>query len=607
MASDQCANLVWCPGTRSASEPGYLASLRIVGGCVDLDMAGRVIPEDFLKANRAIGSGRRAEAKDMLNRLSDEDLDLLEGEPVRTDLLFYLGKLCFDTGQMERAREYLTRVLPVEPHPMVHYQLAQTYLPDLRHVSSAVEHMQQAVSMFPDSAFLLDELGHCLCLVGRTKEGVGVSEQAVALEPDNPHWLERLLWRLSYASQTTRRTHLAGYQQCGRRLAPIEWSRTAHRNRPDAERPLRVGFISPDFRRHSVARAFEPLLDGMDRTALRLHGYACVAEPDEVTERFAGKFDLFRNVHALHNEQVADQIESDGVDILVELAGHCSGNCLGVLAYKPAPVQVDYGGISTSGIAQIDFRLTDEIIDPPETLACYTETSLYLPGGLASFVPPQNSPLVAEQPALGKGYVTFGSFNNNPKLSEEVLALWAKILQATPNARLILKFPAGDDCAVREHYYGLFERLGVSRERVFICGPMPFWDYLRFLSEVDIALDAFPYNGCITTMEALWMGVPIVTLTGDTYVSRVGLSILTRLGLEVFAAADGQSYVEKACGFAGQVAELQQIRHALRGMMLASPLCDPARLAREVQGALRTMWRHWCEGQELSTEVAHGP
>ena len=139
-----------------------------------------------------------------------------------------------------------------------------------------------------------------------------------------------------------------------------------------------------------------------------------------------------------------------------------------------------------------------------------------------------------------------------------------------------------------------------------ILGRMPVWVYLRFLSEVDIALDAFPHNGCITTLEALWMGVPIVTLTGDTFVSRFGLSILSRLGLEVFAASDAQAYVEKACGFAGQIQELQQIRRALRDMMLHSPLCDPARLAREVQSALRTMWRRWCEGQRVSTEVAHG-
>lgn len=193
IASNQRANLVWCPGIRSASESVYLAGLRIVGGCVDLDMAGRAIPEDFLKANHAIATGRREEAKDLLNGLSDQDLDLLQGKPVRTDLLFYLRKLWFETGQMEPAREYLRRVLPVESHPMVHYQLAQTYLSELRHVSRAVEHMQQAVSLFPDSAFLFDELGHCLCKVGRTSEGVVVSERAVALEPDNPQLLERLL------------------------------------------------------------------------------------------------------------------------------------------------------------------------------------------------------------------------------------------------------------------------------------------------------------------------------------------------------------------------------------------------------------------------------
>ena len=568
--------------------------------------AGRV-PDFLLEANRRLREGRIEEAGRLLDPAHLASVEALcREDPAHTDVMYILARLLMETGRIQEAERWYLQILDRDAHAFVYRDLAHICSLHPQRVSEMTRYYEKSLEADPTDAIAMGSLGRGLMLCGRPEEGLAWFEQAHRAAPEIPGIHEMYLWNMHYQPGVERSFFFREYAEWGRRHAPIQSSRTVHHNTPEADRCLRIGFISPDFRRHSVAIAFEPLLDGMDRNGMRLYGYASVADPDEVTNRFAGKFDLFRNIHALHHEKVADQIAADGVDILVELAGHCSGHCLGVLAYKPAPVQVDYGGISTSGIAQIDYRLTDEILDPPETLSYYTETSLYLPGGALSFAPPENSPPVVDQPALRNGYVTFGSFNINPKISGEVLTLWAKILRATPNSRLVLKFPAGDDSTVREHYYGLFEAMGVSRDRLFIRGRMPFWDYLSFLSGVDIALDAFPYNGCITTLEALWMGVPIVTLTGDTFVSRFGLSILSRLGLEVFAASDAQAYVEKACGFAGQIPELQQIRRALREMMLHSPLCDPARLAREVQTALRTMWRRWCEGQGVSTEVAHG-
>ncbi|MCH8218625.1 MAG: hypothetical protein IH892_17840, partial [Planctomycetes bacterium] len=586
----------------ASRQPGRLQTLLSdgeegLGICVE---PGR-IPAFLLEANQRLQEGRIGEVGKLLDRPRLDSVETLcRQDPTRTDAMYILAHLLMEIGRTEEAQTWYLQILEHDVHAFVYRDLAHICSLDSRRTGEMTRYYEKSLEADPTDATAMASLGRGLMLCGRPEEGLAWFEQAHRAAPEIPGIHDMYLWNMHYKPGVERSFFFREYAEWGRRHAPVAPRRTPHRNRPDPDRCLRVGFISPDFCGGPVARSFEPLLDGVDRTTMRLHGYANVRKPDEVTTRFAGKFDLFRNIHAQHHAEVADQIEDDGIDILLEVAGHCMGNCLGVLAYRPAPVQVDYGGISTSGMAQIDYRLTDETIDPPETLQYYTETSLYLPGGLLSFAPPQDSPPVAEQPAARNGYVTFGSFNNNLKISPEVLALWARILRATPDARMVLKFSAGDDAGVRAHYYRLFEAMGVSRDRLLIRGLMPFGDYLRFLSEVDIALDTYPYNGCITTLDALWMGVPVVTLTGDTFVSRWGLSILSRLGLEVFAAPDEQAYVEKACGFAGQIPELQQIRSALRGMMLHSPLCDPVRLAREVQGALRTMWHHWCDEPRVS-------
>ena len=554
------------------------------------------IPGFLLDANQRLQEGRIEEAGRLLDPTHLASVEALcREDSTHTDVMYMLAHLLMEIGRAEEAEHWYLQILEHEAHAFVYRDLAHICSLDPRRASEMTRYYEKSLEADPTEAIAMASLGRGLMLCGRPEEGLVWSERAHRAAPESLGIHDMYLWNMHYKPGVGRSFFFREYAEWGRRHAPVTPRRTPHRNRRDPDRCLRVGFISPDFCGGPVARSFEPLLDGVDRTTMQMHGYSNVRKPDEVTTRFAEKFDLFRNIHAQHHAEVADQIEDDEVDILLEVAGHCRGNCLGVLAYRPAPIQVDYGGISTSGMAQIDYRLTDEIIDPPEALQYYTETSLYLPGGLLSFTPPQGSPPVAEQPAARNGYVTFGSFNNNLKISPEVLALWARILRATPDARMVLKFSAGSDAGARAHYYRLFEAMGVPRERLLIRGLMPFGDCLRFLSEVDIALDTYPYNGCITTLEALWMGVPVVTLTGDTFVSRWGLSILSRLGLEVFAAADEQAYVEKACGFAGQIPELQQIRSALRGMLLRSPLCDPVRLAREVQGTLRTMWHRWCD------------
>jgi predicted O-linked N-acetylglucosamine transferase (SPINDLY family) len=292
-------------------------------------------------------------------------------------------------------------------------------------------------------------------------------------------------------------------------------------------------------------------------------------------------------------------IERDRIDILVDLAGHTGNNRLGVLTYKPAPVQVAYLGYSdTTAVQAIDYRLTDALVDPPKSQSCYTETLAYLPDGFVCYKPPDYAPPVTTLPAHWKRYVTFGSFNNNCKVNSFIMELWAQILKATDNSRLLLRFKGGDDRDVAEHYFRQFERLGISRERVAILGWKNPVEHLRMYGEVDIALDTYPWNGHTTTCEALWMGVPTISLVGqDSFLSRIGLTILSRVGMEMFAASTAEEYVGKATAFAGQLENLAEIRASTRLMMTASKLCDTKAFASSVEAAYRKMWHKWCRSK----------
>jgi protein O-GlcNAc transferase len=272
------------------------------------------------------------------------------------------------------------------------------------------------------------------------------------------------------------------------------------------------------------------------------------------------------------------------------------------MACRPAPVQVDFGWETTTGIEQIDHRFSDVVLDPPHRLGGYVEQTAYLPGGLACYAPPQQTALVGPLPALRNGTVTFGSFNRAVKMTEAVVEAWSQILVRIPEARLIVKSPSDEPIVLWRRLWPPFQAAGIRPDRVELFGHQSYLDYLDLFNRVDLSLDTFPFNGSVTTLESLWMGVPVVTLAGDIFMSRMGLSILGRLGLEIFSATSREEYVAKACAFASQLDSLGQIRKALRGRMLNSPLCDPGRWGREMEQALRTMWRQWCEGRVRSPE-----
>ena len=550
---------------------------------------GRLAPF-LLEAAAAIELGQMDRA---MGLLSEDAVRAAVPSTAPEDVLFVIGVLLARTEQWSRAEQAYRRVVQLRPHALAHFELGALCRQTDR-VSEAVQHLEKAVALSPESPELRATLADLLIQAGRHRQGLGGLRRLIAGSPDGVSH-SKYLWHLHQGPAWDLAGLYEEHRRWGRLHGPSSLARTSHPNDRDPDRRLRVGYVSPDFCGHSVAYFFESLLEGHDPSQVETFGYGHVLSPDQVTRRLQSKFHAYRAICGMDDRSVVRQIEQDRIDILVDLAGHTGHHRLSVFAAKPAPVQVSFLGYpDTTGLEQIDYRFTDRWADLPEAQQFYTERLVPLPSGFVCYRPPGWAPAVGPLPAGDRGFVTFGSFNSNGKIHDRTIRWWSRVLREVPGSQILLKFDSGRDPAVRELYESMFERQGVSRQRVRIMGRLPVLEHLDLYNQVDIALDTFPYHGTTTTCEALWMGVPTVSLIGRHHASRVGLSLLTRVGLEVFAAAGARQYVAKAVAFAGQLDALATIRRSLRNMMLHSPLCDGKAYARDVESAYRTMWRAWC-------------
>jgi predicted O-linked N-acetylglucosamine transferase (SPINDLY family) len=352
--------------------------------------------------------------------------------------------------------------------------------------------------------------------------------------------------------------------------------------------------VSPDFREHSVARFVLPLFRAHDRTEVEVFAYSDVPRPDEVTAQVRGRVDAWRDVCTLSDAQLADLVHDDEIDILVDLTAHSARNRLLAFARKPAPVQVTYlAYCSTTGVAAIDYRLTDRYLDPPGADSShYVERSHYLPDCYWCYSAPALSASTTPPPDQPDEPPTFGCLNNFAKVGERVLQLWARILHRRPEARLLLYAPAGSH---RERVCALLRQAGLPDTRVAFVDRQPFEKYLETYRRIDVALDPFPFCGGTTTCDALWMGVPVVSLAGRTAVSRAGSSLLSNIGLPDLVAETEEQYVDLAADLMADHGRLADMRRTLRERLERSPVMDAPRFARGIESAYRTMWRTWCD------------
>ena len=442
-------------------------------------------------------------------------------------------------------------------------------------------------------AGLWNNLGNTLTDIGAI---VDAYRHANRLAPGDLATHSNLLFALNYLPGLGSDELFGEYRRWDKQHAqPLYAEASPLGNDRDPERPLRIGYLSADFRSNPIAINVIGLIERRDRARFQAYCYGEVARPDEVTRRYEAAADGYRSTVGIDDAAVAAMIRADRIDVLFCMAGHTANNRPLVCARRPAPVQISYGDLSTTGLATMDWWLTDPLIHPDDTSERFTERLLRVPQ-LVLHEPPAESPAVGPLPAASSGFVTFGSCNNAAKLNDRVFALWARVLAAVPNARLLLKYVNWfANPSARERILGAFSRQGIAPERIVFDGErLPRARHLEILNRIDSARAPFPVNGCTTTVEALWMGVPGVTLAGERWLGRMGLSTLAAIGLGRLAAADEDRYVAIAEALAADCDALAILRAGLRRRVAASPLVDAESYARSVETAFRSAWREWC-------------
>ena len=520
-------------------------------------------------------------------------------DPALANAWSNLGSALRECGEPDRAVECCERALQLQPVFPQAWSNLGSVMADQGRLAAAASYYQKALAVSPDYPEALYNLGNVRMEQARHEEAIELYTRALALRSGYRAAFSNLLFCLNYHGGVTPQQVLDAHQLWDRRFAGAITA--THANNPDLGRKLRVGYVSPDFRRHSVAFFVEPLFEAFDAGSFEVFCYSQVAQPDAVTRRLQSLVPHWRDTTRMGDAEMAELIRADGIDILVDLAGHTAGNRLQVFSAKPAPVQINWLGYPHStGLRAMDYRIVDAISDPPDggVPSLTTEKLLRLAHGFLCYKPPPVAPKPCDPPLLRNGYVTFGSFNNPSKLSIQAIEAWAQVLREVKGSRLLLKGKAFSDAATRDALVGQFGQRGIAAQRINILGMLDsVTDHLSLYNDMDIALDPFPYNGATTTCEALWMGVPVVCLMGDRHAARVGASLLTHIGRSEWVAASAKDYVGRAVQLAGDPAALMHWRSMLRDTMAGSRLCDKTAFAREMEANLRHAWTAWCAAQ----------
>ncbi len=509
--------------------------------------------------------------------------------------LYNHGCALEERGDYAAARDSLERALAADGSLESHVQSVFARL-NWREGRPAEAVAAADRSLAADAANLLANAIRALACasLGRAEEAVEGFRRAVDIAPD-ARFHSSLLVGMNFAASTTPESLYAEARRWNQLYAaPLAGHIRPHTNSPDADRRLRIGYVSPDLVNHAIMKFLPPVLEHHDRAGFEVFVYAVGARQDQITDRVrpaADHFIEFRGTAA----ELAAGVRADRIDILVDLAGHTMDpEMLLAFAWKPAPVQVSWMGTeATTGLSTMDYFLGDTHMPCPSTEHLFSETVYRLPRPRYCYRPLAEVPL-APAPCRERGSVTFGCFNSPRKITREVVGLWAEILRAVPGSQLLLKYTGMERVAVQERFRDWFARAGIPPERLRFAGPSPVVEYMAAYGDVDIALDPFPHNGDTTTLDTLYMGVPVVTLSGRLGVQRDGATILSAMGLADMVTETPERYREAAVFLAGIVPQIPDLRGNVRRALKGSPLMDEAGTVRAVEEAFRDMWRTWC-------------
>uniref|UniRef100_A0A6B2KYC6 Probable UDP-N-acetylglucosamine--peptide N-acetylglucosaminyltransferase SPINDLY n=1 Tax=Arcella intermedia TaxID=1963864 RepID=A0A6B2KYC6_9EUKA len=574
--------------------------------------------------------------------------NLKEAKSLYKQALFYnhrcwnatynLAVIFSEEGRMDRALYYYHLTLEFNPECAIAYNNMGVIEKNLGNFEMAIKYYKKALEINPKIVQTLNNLGTLYMMQGLIEESYHYLKRAV--EEDSSYVeaynnigilcrdeadIEKALYYYQKCIQLDPHTRNAGHNQLltynylpdfdpelqykihdewARRFSASYKQYNTYNNSKQPNKTLKIGYISPDFFVHSVSYFIECMLKHYDKGYFQVFCYSNVARPDSKTEKFQGYVDKWRKVDGVNSCKVAEWIREDGIDILIELAGHTAGNRLDVMAHKPAPIQITWIGYpNTTGLKTIDYRFTDETADPVNTVQKFSEKLIRLPNCFLCYTPIDDPPPISPLPYLNNGFITFGSFNNLAKMTPLAFATWAEILKAVPKSRLVLKSKSFISPSVRSKILKIFTQHGLDTHQVDL---LPLTsrtlDHLSSYALMDFSLDTFPYAGTTTTCEALFMGVPVITLLGGGFAGKgphagnVGVTLLKRIqGMEEFICESVKDYINTAVKLAGNIPLLVELRAGLRGRLLESSLCDGKNFCKDVESEYRNLWRQWCQ------------
>ena len=509
-----------------------------------------------------------------------------------------LGVLNTELGRSKEAERSFRRAIALAPdYADAHYNLAHLLI-KLGRFEEAERCCRRALAIKPDFAEAHHNLAVVLSDMGRLEEAQQCIRRALELRLDYSDARQNLIMWLDFSEFSGMKEHQderrRWYVMHGKSYAG---SITAHDNSRDPDRRLRIGYVSADFRGHSASYIFSPMIRHHDRSQFELYCYSNVEHEDDATLRFRKSAEQWRSILGVSDEALAEQIRGDRIDILVDLSGHSAGNKLLAFARKPAPVQITAWGHATgTGMDTMDYFLADPVLVPENERRHFAEEVIDLPCCVC-YEAPAYAPEVSALPSLQSTSFTFSCVNKIEKISDRILRVWARILGEMPESRLLFKDQKLDDSGIRERLYRRLGKFGPDRDRLLLLGKSLHPEHLKIYHRADLALDPFPHGGGTSSLEALWMGVPVITLAGSTVPSRLSASILTALDMQDWIAHSDEEYVRKAVDAARDPHHLAQTRAQLRTRMSQSILGDVQRYALSVETVYRSLWRRWCERQ----------
>ena len=526
----------------------------------------------------------------------------LQINPQFADAYNNLANAYKEKGQLDDAKFSYQRAIDLNPRYAEAFHNLGILFNEEGNFDDAIASYQKALEIKSDYVDAYNSIGATYYAKGHVSQAERFFRHALQIQSNYSVAYSNILFMMNYDARHSPEAAFSEHIRFAELFEnPLIHLRFPYLNETSPDRKLKIGYVSPDFKRHSVAYFIEPVLSAHNRNNFEIFCFADVEVPDKVTKRIQGYADNWLSIVGKSDEDVAALIRNHCIDILVDLAGHTANKRILLFARKPAPIQVTWIGYpATTGLSAMDYKIVDRYTDPPGvTERFYTEELIRMPKSFLCYLPPIDCPEITDLPAISTGQVRFGSFNNFAKVSSETIQLWTRILQSVPNARLLLKAKSFSDEQTRQHAKEMFAMGNIDGDRVEL---LP-WEqsthpHLALYNRIDIALDTFPYHGTTTTCEAMWMGVPVITLAGNTHASRVGVSLLSNIGLPELIATTPEEYVAKAVDLAHDPQKLQSLRKRLRDMMSRSPLTDAQKFTCHLEEVYRRVWIKWCKINE---------